>query len=242
MLSGVDFEVRPGETVGIVGPNGAGKTTLLRTLAGLITPGAGEVLVDDVPLHAVSARDRARLVSLVGQDEQPPADLLVGELVALGRSPYLPPWGAGGPQERAAVERALRLVDLAGFEERAVGRLSGGERQRVLLARALAQETPVLLLDEPTNHLDITHQLELLALARELEQTVVMSLHDLALADRYCDRVLVVHEGRAHPLEPPVTALRAEVLDAVFGVRAHRMADPHSDGTHLVITARKAHS
>ncbi|WP_369639791.1 ATP-binding cassette domain-containing protein, partial [Nocardia sp. JMUB6875] len=128
------------------------------------------------------------------------------------------------------------------FAGRAVERLSGGERQRALLARALAQETPVLLLDEPTNHLDITHQLELLALARELEQTVVMSLHDLALADRYCDRVLVVEGGRAHPLEPPVTALRAEVLEAVFGVRAHRMADPHSDGTHLVITARKGHS
>ncbi|MTL12887.1 ATP-binding cassette domain-containing protein, partial [Nocardia seriolae] len=187
MVEGVDFEVWAGETIGIVGPNGAGKTTLLRTMAGLVAPRAGEVLVDGRALHRVSLRERARLVSLVGQDEQPPADLLVGELVALGRTPYLPPWGAGGDDERAAVDEALRLVDLAGFEGRAVRRLSGGERQRALLARALAQRTPVLLLDEPTNHLDITHQLELLTLARELAQTVVMSLHDLALADRYCD-------------------------------------------------------
>ncbi|WP_433590996.1 ABC transporter ATP-binding protein [Nocardia sp. CA-145437] len=242
VVTDVDFTVSPGETVGIVGPNGAGKTTLLRTLAGLITPAAGEVVVDGRPVHQVSARERARLVGLVGQDEVPPTDLLVGELVALGRTPYLPPWGAGGPGERAAVERALRQVDLAGFEARAVGRLSGGERQRVLLARALAQDTPVLLLDEPTNHLDITHQLELLALTRELARTVVMSLHDLTLADRFCDRVLVLDAGRARPLEPPGAALRPEVLAEVFGVLARRVPDPDSGGTHLVITGRKANS
>ncbi|WP_458688996.1 ABC transporter ATP-binding protein [Nocardia tengchongensis] len=242
VVAGVEFAVRPGETVGIVGPNGAGKTTLLRTLAGLVAPAAGEVRVDERRVHRVSARERARLVSLVGQDEVPPADLLVGELVALGRTPYLPPWGAGGPEERAAVEHALRQVDLAGFAGRTVGRLSGGERQRVLLARALAQDTPVLLLDEPTNHLDITHQLELLTLTRELARTVVMSLHDLTLADRFCDRVLVLDAGRARPLEPPGAALRPEVLDEVFGVLARRVPDPDSGGTHLVITGRKANS
>ncbi|MEU1209357.1 ABC transporter ATP-binding protein [Nocardia sp. NPDC005825] len=242
VVTDVDFEVLPGETVGIVGPNGAGKTTLLRTLAGLIAPTAGAVTVDGRAVHRVSARERARLVSVVGQDETPPADLLVGELVTLGRTPYLPPWGAGGPDERAAVEHALARVDLAGFEGRAVGRLSGGERQRVLLARALAQDTPVLLLDEPTNHLDITHQLELLALTRELARTVVMSLHDLTLADRFCDRILVLDDGRAHALEPPGVALRPDVLDEVFGVLARRVPDPDSGGTHLVITGRKANS
>ncbi|MGW4534683.1 ABC transporter ATP-binding protein [Nocardia sp. NPDC004340] len=242
VVARVDFTVSPGETVGIVGPNGAGKTTLLRTLAGLIAPVEGGVEVDGRPVHQVSARERARLVGLVGQDEVPPTDLLVGELVALGRTPYLPPWGAGGPGERAAVQRALGRVDLAGFEGRAVGRLSGGERQRVLLARALAQDTPVLLLDEPTNHLDVTHQLELLALTRELERTVVMSLHDLTLADRFCDRVLVLDDGRARPLEPPGTALRPEVLDEVFGVRARRIPDPDTGDSHLLITARTAQS
>ncbi|WP_369690448.1 ABC transporter ATP-binding protein [Nocardia yamanashiensis] len=240
VVTGVEFSVRAGEVVGIVGPNGSGKTTLLRTLAGLTRPVSGEVLVGGRAVHRVSGRERARLVALVGQDERPPEDLLVGELVALGRTPYLPPWGAGGGGEQAVVAEALRRVDLAGFEGRAVHRLSGGERQRVMLARALAQETPVLLLDEPTNHLDVTHQLELLELARGLGRTVVMSLHELALADRYCDRVLVVHDGRTEPLAEPGVALRNEVLEKVFGVGATRVAHPETGETHLLITARKA--
>ncbi|MFJ4657715.1 ABC transporter ATP-binding protein [Nocardia sp. NPDC088792] len=242
VVSGVEFEVGAGEMVGIVGPNGAGKTTLLRTIAGLVAPAAGNVLVDEVAVHRLSVRRRARLLAMVAQDELPQADLLVGELVAMGRTPYLLPWGTGGDGDRMVVDEALRAVDLAGFEGRAVHRLSGGERQRVLLARALVQETPVLLLDEPTNHLDITHQLELLALARSLDRTVIMSLHDLALADRYCDRVLVLHDGRAHPLETPDIALRPEVLDTVFGVRALRVPDPETGSSHLLITARKAQS
>lgn len=240
VLREVDFAIGAGETIGIVGPNGVGKSTLLRTLAGLASPRAGEVTVGGQALHRISQRRRARLVAFVAQDELPQADLLVGELVAMGRTPYLPPWGAGGGGERMVVDAALRAVDLAGFEGRAVHRVSGGERQRVLLARALVQETPVLLLDEPTNHLDITHQLELLALARSLDRTVIMSLHDLALADRYCDRVLVLHDGRAHPLETPDIALRPEVLDTVFGVRALRPPDPETGTSHLLITARKA--
>lgn len=237
VLSGVNFTVRHGETIGIVGPNGSGKTTLMRTIAGLIRPVAGAVLVNGQAVHGLSARRRARALALVTQDEQPPADLLAGEVVALGRTPYLPPWGAGGAQERAAVEAALAAVDLAGFAGRPVNRLSGGERQRVLLARALVQETPLLLLDEPTNHLDITHQLELLTLARDLDRTVVMNLHDLALADRYCDRVLVLHDGRAHPLEPPGIALRTEVVTEVFGVHAARVPHPDTGIPHLLISA-----
>ncbi|NNH72095.1 ABC transporter ATP-binding protein [Nocardia uniformis] len=238
MLTNASFTVLAGETVGIVGPNGSGKTTLLRTIAGLIRPVHGSVLVNGVGLHRISARQRARTIALVAQDEQPSADLLAGEVVALGRTPYLPPWGAGGVEEQDAVEAALRAVDLDGFAERPVHRLSGGERQRVLLARALVQDTPLLLMDEPTNHLDITHQLDLLALARELGRTVVLSLHDLALADRYCDRVLVLHRGRAHSLEPPAVALRAEVLDTVFGVHATRIPHPDTGIPHLLITAR----
>ncbi|WP_067829386.1 ABC transporter ATP-binding protein [Nocardia inohanensis] len=240
VVAGVEFSVAAGEVIGIVGPNGSGKTTLLRTLAGLAAPVRGEVFVNGRLLHGVSGRVRARLVALVGQDERPPEDLLVGELVALGRTPYLPPWGAGGDGERAAVAEALARVDLSGFEGRAVHRLSGGERQRVMLARALAQQTPVLLLDEPTNHLDVTHQLELLELARGLGRTVVMSLHELALADRYCDRVLVVHDGRAEAPAEPATALRDEVLETVFGVCATRVAHPGTGESHLLITARKA--
>ncbi|MFI9510885.1 ABC transporter ATP-binding protein [Nocardia sp. NPDC052566] len=236
------FTIGAGETIGIVGPNGAGKSTLLHVLAGVRKPAHGRVLVDGHVLHDLSPRRRARVVALVAQDEQPPADLRAGEVVALGRTPYLPPWGAGSPREQQIVEQALASVDLEGFADRPVHRLSGGERQRVLLARALVQDTPVLLLDEPTNHLDITHRLELLALARTLGRTVVMALHELALADRYCDRILVLHNGGAHPLEPPETALRPEVLDTVFGVRASRVPHPDTGESHLLITAREANA
>ncbi|WP_228786536.1 ABC transporter ATP-binding protein [Nocardia terpenica] len=238
VLAGVNFTVAAGETVGIVGPNGSGKTTLLRTLAGLAAPRAGRVLVNGQELHRLSARRRARSVALVAQGEQPPEDLRAGEVVALGRTPYLPPWGPGGPAERQAVENALHAVDLDGFADRPVQRMSGGERQRVLLARALAQATPLLLLDEPTNHLDITHRLSLLTLARTLDRTVVLALHDLALADRYCDRVLVVHDGGADPLQPPEIALRPEVLGAVFGVRAVRVRHPETGERHLLLASQ----
>ncbi|WP_051162337.1 ABC transporter ATP-binding protein [Nocardia brevicatena] len=239
VVTGVEFTVRAGETIGIVGPNGSGKTTLLHVLAGVAEPVRGRVRVDGRVLHELPARRRARTVALVAQDERPPADLCAGEVVALGRTPYLPPWGAGSARERHLVAEALAAVDLRGVADRSVHRLSGGERQRVLLARALVQNTPVLLLDEPTNHLDITHRLELLALVRALDRTVVLALHDLTLADRYCDRVLVLQDGRAHPLEPPEAALRPEVVNAVFGVHATRVRHPDTGENHLLITPRE---
>ncbi|WP_306796341.1 ABC transporter ATP-binding protein [Nocardia sp. XZ_19_369] len=236
----MSFAIQPGETIGIVGPNGAGKSTLLQTLAGVRRPVRGRVTVDGEVLHAMSSRRRARTVAMVAQDERPPADLRAGEVVALGLTPYLPPWGAGSPLEQQAVQEALATVDLTGFADRPVHRLSGGERQRVLLARALVQNTPVLLLDEPTNHLDITHRLELLALTRTLQRTVIMALHDLTLADRYCDRILVLHNGTAHSLAAPTVALAPEVVDAVFGVRALRVPHPDTGEPHLLITPREA--
>ncbi|MFD3509493.1 ABC transporter ATP-binding protein [Nocardia sp. NPDC058666] len=235
-----EFSIRPGEVVGIVGPNGSGKSTLLRVLAGVDKPKHGQVLVDGQVLHALRPRRRASAVALVAQDETPPADMLVGEVVALGLTPYLPPWGLGGPREQHRVAQALAAVDLAGFAGRQVHQLSGGERRRVLLARALLQDTPVLLLDEPTNHLDVTHQLELLTLMRTLNRTVVAALHDLALADRYCDRIIVLHNGSARPPAPPSQALTPEIVAEVFGVDATRVRHPVTGDHHLLITAREA--
>ncbi|WP_020667834.1 ABC transporter ATP-binding protein [Amycolatopsis nigrescens] len=238
IVSAVEFGVTRGETIGIVGPNGSGKSTLLRVLAGIRRPAAGRVLLDGEPLHLLGARRRARLVAMVGQEEELPSDLLAGELVALGLTPYRPPWAGGGRRERDAVAKALAAVDLAGMADRPVDRLSGGERRRVLLARGLAQRTPLLLLDEPTNHLDVSHQLRLMELVRGLGRTVVLALHDLALAATTCDRVLVLHEGRARAPAAPRDALAPGVVGDVFGVDAVPVTHPVTGETHLLITPK----
>ena len=163
VLRGVDLAADEGEVLGIVGPNGSGKSTLLRTLAGLTRPVAGAVRVDGRNLHALSVRHRARSVSLLSQDEHPDADLTAGDVVSLGRTPYLPPWGTS---DSSVIADALTQVDLDGFADRRITELSGGERRRVLLARALVQDTGLLLLDEPTNHLDVGHPLHVMNLVR----------------------------------------------------------------------------
>ncbi|GAB2669336.1 ABC transporter ATP-binding protein [Saccharopolyspora gloriosae] len=235
VLTDVSLTAEPGETIGVVGPNGSGKSTLLRALAGILRPAGGEVLVDGVRLDRLTARQRAQRVALVPQEEDLPADFLVGEFVALGTTPYRAPWSGGGDAERAAVAAALRSVDLAGFEDRPVDRLSGGERRRVLLARGFAQRTPLLLLDEPTNHLDVHHRLQLLRLVRGSGRTCVLSLHDLSLAAATCDRILVLHGGTAGPATAPDEALTPEVVRAVFGVEATPVTHPRTGKPHLLI-------
>lgn len=237
LLANVSFTAESGEVLGLVGPNGAGKSTLLRTIAGLETPTAGTVWVDDVNVHAVGARRRARLLALLAQEETPEGELTVEQVVALGRTPFLPPWGgAGDPADRRAVAEALAVVDLEASAARSVTTLSGGERRRVLLARTLVQDTGLVLLDEPTNHLDIAHAMSVLELARSTARTVVVSLHDLTLARRFCDRVVVLAAGTTRPPAPARDALSPDVLADVFGVRAMELVDPATGDPYLVVT------
>ncbi|HEX4246654.1 MAG TPA: ABC transporter ATP-binding protein [Pseudonocardia sp.] len=239
VLRGVNLTVGHGETVGVVGPNGSGKSTLLRVLAGVLAPAAGRVLLDGEPLDQLPARRRAQLIALVGQEEELPGDLRVGELVALGRVPHQPPWSGGDAGERAAVLEALASVDLADAVDRPVDQLSGGERRRVLLARGLAQQAPLLILDEPTNHLDVRHQLALLELIRRLGRTVLLAMHDLNLAAGACDRVVLLHDGIARPAGRPGDVLSPDAVEEVFGVEAVPVTHPLTGETHLLFTPRR---
>lgn len=224
ILTGVDLELPPGQLMAVVGPNGAGKSTLLRTIAGILPVRAGAVHIGGHDLRRLSARRRARMLAFVGQADPVAAELLVGEVVMLGRLPHRPPWALGSAQDREAVTAALSQVGLEGFDDRPASRLSGGELRRVSIARGLAQQTPVLLLDEPTNHLDVEQQLEVLAMVRSLGRTVLAAIHDLNLATRFSDRVVVLGNGTVVAHGPTPDVLTADLIRSVFRVDAMPMA------------------
>jgi iron complex transport system ATP-binding protein len=231
ILQDLTLMVEAGELLGLIGPNGAGKTTALRALAGLLRPSAGAALLDGQAVGHLSSAARARGIGLVPQGETQAWALTVEEVVALGRAPHrgwFLPLSAG---DRTAVEQALERTDLTALRGQAVDKLSAGERQRVLIARALAQEPHALLLDEPTANLDIHHQHQILDLVRDLVTTsqlaAIVAIHDLTLAARYCDRLVLLHNGQPHATGSPETVLTRDNLRAVFGVEAELYRDPH---------------
>ena len=221
----IDLEIRPGEVLAVLGPNGAGKTTVLRLLAGELPPSRGVVMLDGKPLPHYRAADLARRRAVLPQSESLRFGFLGHEVVALGRYP----WGGGAaPSESSIVMEAMRAAGALEFAERRYTQLSGGERTRVQLARVFAQiwdpgdQGPrFLLLDEPTANLDLAHQHEVLGAVRRFASTgvgVVMVLHDLNLAQRYADRVLLLHEGRVHACGRPEEVLTTETIRRVFDV------------------------
>ncbi len=218
VLHEVSCALRPGWTA-IVGPNGAGKSTLLRTLAGLLSPASGRVLLDERPLPDWGAPARARRIAWLAQQGEPGGDLAVRDVVMLGRLPHLGLFGSPGEGDHAAVDAALEATGCTGWQQRRLPDLSGGERQRVLLARALAVGAPVLLLDEPTTHLDPPHQVAVVRLLQRMAAAgtlVVSVLHDLPLALQ-AGRLLVMQDGRLLADAPSDSAESHAALVEVFG-------------------------
>ncbi|WP_267241984.1 ABC transporter ATP-binding protein [Streptomyces sp. PR69] len=231
----VDLDVAPGSTVGLIGPNGSGKSTLLRCLAGLRTPSSGEVRYDGEPVAGWSTRRLAAHAAFVEQAADTDSDLRVADVVGLGRMPFRDRWRGHDAYDRAVVAAALERMGLTELSGRSWKALSGGERQRAHIARALAQQPYAILLDEPTNHLDVKHQLELLQLLAATDQTVLVALHDLSLAARYCDRLLLMHDGRPAAEGPPEEVLTPRRLAEVFGVDADVARDALG---HLTVVYR----
>jgi iron complex transport system ATP-binding protein len=228
VLDGVDLTVADGEWVTIIGANGAGKSTLLRLLAGLLE-GDGELTLDGRPASALKRRERARLLALVVQSPLIPEGASVADYVLLGRTPHIRPLGVEGPADLAAVHDALARLDLVPFADRLVTTLSGGERQRVLIARALAQGSPVVLLDEPTTALDVGHQQQVLELVDELRHdrhlTVVTTMHDLTLAGQYADRLVLLDRGRVVVDGTASDVLTEDNLARYYGARVRIIDD-----------------
>lgn len=223
MLSRVGFAVGTGRTVGLIGPNGSGKTTTLRVVLGAQPMSSGEVRLDGASVSRLPARRMALAVAAVLQEEPAVLPLTVRETVLLGRSVHLSGWQRTRPADEAAAAAALDRTGVAHLAERVLTDLSGGERQRVLIARALAQGSPHLLLDEPTNHLDIRFQHEVLDLVAALPTTTVVVLHDLNLAARYCDELVLLDRGRIAATGAPEQVLRPEVLEPVYGIHVRRV-------------------
>jgi iron complex transport system ATP-binding protein len=236
VLDGVSLSVPEGQFLALVGPNGAGKTTLLRTTNGLLTPDSGRVTVDGEDVAELSAKAVGRRVATVPQETSVAFEFDVEDVVAMGRTPHRSRFSPAGATDHEAVEAALERTDTTQFADRSIDSLSGGERQRVLLARALAQETPTLLLDEPTASLDINHQVRTLSLARELAdegKTVVAAIHDLELAARFCDSMALLAGGDIVADGPPEEVLTAERLETAFDVRTAVATNPVT-GTRAV--------
>ena len=230
VLHEVDLVVRPGEFVGLVGPNGCGKSTLLRALSRTLPCKSGSVTLDGASIGKMSAHDLACAIAFVPQQEPAIFDFTVRDVVLMGRYPHRTRSRGDTDQDYAIVREALAAADITDLDQRPITRLSGGEHRRVLLARALAQDTPLMLLDEPTAHLDVTHQSELLALVQNLVRTkgvgALAALHELNHAAEYCDKLILMCGGHIVDQGAPEDVLTPHNLRIAYGAKARVGRNP----------------
>lgn len=232
ILTGVDFHVQAGKFVGLIGANGAGKSTLLKVIGGLWKATSGQVELLGLPLDSYRTRDIARLVAYVPQSTHIDFAFTVREIVLMGRSPHLGRFELESARDRKTADDAMHTTNITHFANRLVQTLSGGERQRVFIARALTQEPRILLLDEPTSNLDIKHQIDVLALIRDLAHErglgVVAAIHHLEQAARFCDRLALITCGNIVADGKPEDVLTPERLTQAFQIQAQVYRDPYT--------------
>ena len=249
VLDDVGFTVRKGETVGIIGPNGSGKSTLLRLISGVETASGGRVLLKGKEAAAYPRKQLARWLAVLQQDALPPIGFTVREVIGMGRYPYQNWLGDEREDPSALIESVMERLGLTALADRTLERLSGGERQRVALGKVMVQEPELLLLDEPTTFLDIGYQVQMMDYIRDWQResglTVVAVLHDLNLAAQYCDRIIVLHEGRKVREGPPADVIESDLIASVYGTRPIVLPHPVSLAPQILLTpgdhSRNAH-
>jgi iron complex transport system ATP-binding protein len=221
VLKEISFRVERGEFVGVIGPNGSGKTTLLKILYRLLSPQKGEIFFERIPMKKMDRTDIAKKIAVVAQETQILFPFSVLETVLMGRSPYIGHFMFESEKDLEISKRAMGWTNILPFSERSIDELSGGERKRVFIARALSQEPEVILLDEPTANLDIHHQMDflnlILTLNRERGLTIVMASHDMNLASEFCDRLILLQEGRIYKMGTPEEVITKEHIESVYG-------------------------
>lgn len=242
VLDNVNVDIAEGSLTVIIGPNACGKSTLLRALARMLPSRSGTIELFERPIEGESRKSIARQLSMLPQSPSAPEGIVVEDLVARGRYPHQGLLRQWSKQDEIAVEEAMAAANVLELRERDVSALSGGQRQRVWIAMTLAQQTPIVLLDEPTTYLDLSHQLDVLDLARELQaagKTVVVVLHELNLAFRYATEVIVMREGNIVVQGQPEDVVSAELIEDVYQVTCQVVPDPES-GTPLVVPKERS--
>ena len=238
VVDGLSCAVPDGQVTVIVGANACGKSTLLRGLARLLRPSSGTVLLDGHAIASLPSKQVARILGLLPQNPVTPEGVTVVDLVGRGRHPHQGAFRRWSAEDEQAVAEALELTDTLDLADRLVDELSGGQRQRVWIAMALAQQTDLLLLDEPTTYLDVAHQVEVLDLLADLNETkgttIVMVLHDLNLAARYADYLIAMNEGQIAAAGAPGAVITEDCVRTVFGMESQVVDDPVT-GTPMVI-------
>lgn len=225
ILRGIDFEANKGEFVGIIGPNGSGKSTLLRCLYRVLTPSEGAVFLDGKELSSYRVKESAQKLAVVAQHNYYNFEFSVRDVVMMGRAPHKRALDRDTAEDYQIMRQSLKAVGMQEFEERSFSTLSGGEQQRIILARALAQQTPCLILDEPTNHLDIKYQLWLMDIVKNLDCTVISTVHDLNIAAMYCDRLYAMKQGKVIAQGTPHELLTPDLIRELYEVDAEVSID-----------------
>ena len=243
VLADATLEAKPGEMLGIIGPNGSGKSTLIRGMTRLISPTSGQIFIDGQNLSNINHGDLARLVAVVPQNTVLPALFTAAEVVLMGRTPHLGFFKYEGKKDFSIVLKAMEATQTTHLAERRIGELSGGERQRLVIARALAQEPKIILLDEPTSNLDIKYQIDTLDLIRQLCQKqkliVVTALHDLNLASQYCDRLIILNQGKIHSQGAPEVIINTRTIKEVYGAEVYVYPHPVNNLPATLIMSQK---
>lgn len=243
IVDNLNLAVPGGKITALVGANGSGKSTILKTMARLMKPQTGGVLLDGQSIHAQSTKQVAKQLAILPQNPTAPDGLTVSELVGYGRFPHQKGFGTMTAEDRQIVRWALDVTGMTVFADRAVDQLSGGQRQRAWIAMALAQQTDMLFLDEPTTFLDMAHQLEVLELLQKLNReegrTIIMVVHDLNHASRYAHHIVAIKSGAVICDGEPARVMTARVLREVFGIDADIVSDPRT-GVPLCLPYRLA--
>ena len=241
ILDNISIKFPEKKFIGIIGPNGAGKSTLLKNIYGVLNPSSGDIFIDNKNIKNITGKERAKKIAVLSQEDREDFDFNIEDIVKTGRYPYKNIFENYSKNDKEIALKMLKKVGMENYVGRSFKELSGGEKQRVLIARALAQDTPILILDEPTNHLDIGYQLQLLHLIKHLDKSVISALHDLNVASLFCDYIYILKDGKLIAEGTPEEVLNKENLKNIFNIECYIGKNPINDKIQISYTTSHYH-